>query len=65
MDLTHLFTQSSTMIHLFLDNTEVTLKGLIKLLKSIKESLKVRTISVRGCGLKFKGQLGEKVVELL
>jgi len=53
------------MIHLFLDNTEITLKGLIKLLKSIKESLKVRTISVRGCGLKFKGQLGEKVVELL
>jgi len=53
------------MVHLYLDDTNITLKGLIKILKSIKESLKVRTISVRSCGLKFKGQLGEKIVELL
>ena len=52
-DLCYLFTNQSTIEHLYLDRTNITIKGVKKLLDSIKDSLKVRTISVEGCKLRF------------
>ena len=58
-DLCFLFTSSSTMKHLYLDTTHITIKGLRLIIESIKESLKVRTISVQSCDLDLEGANGE------
>jgi len=61
-NLCYLFTNSSTIENLYLDNTKITIKGVKKLLDSIKESLKVRTISLRRCNLKLDGAHGRFIV---
>lgn len=63
--LCYLFTSSSTIKHLYLDKTKIILKSLKRLLNSIKDSLKVRTISVKGCNMNLKGEFGQEIVELI
>lgn len=53
-DLCCLFSKNSTIKELRLDKTDITEKGLAVLFESIKESLKVHTISVVGCKLELK-----------
>jgi len=57
-----LFTNNSTLIHLYIDETKVTIEGLLKLLKSLRTSLKVRTISVKKCGLVFQDRAGDEFI---
>ena len=64
-DLCHLFSQHSTMKQLYLNKTSISEKGLLKLLDSIKDSLKVRTIAVADCGMTLSGQHGLTIVESL
>lgn len=62
-NLCYLFTNNSTIENLYLDNTSITMKGVKKLIDSVKESLKVRTISIRGCDLKLDGAHGRFIVK--
>ena len=64
-DLTTLFSNSSTLVNLYLNKTQVTIEGLLILLGSIKDSLKVREIGVEGCGIDLEGENGQKVIEAL
>ena len=64
-DLSYLFTSSSTIKHLYLDKTAITIKGLRKIMISIKDSLKVRTLSIKSCDLPLNHQEGQEIVELL
>lgn len=64
-DLSTLFSEHSTLVNLYLNDTSLTLQGLNWLLSSIKESLKVRQISFRRCGINLSGREGEKIVNLL
>lgn len=52
-------------MNLYLDKTHITIQGLLWLLDSIQESLKVRTISFKDCKLKIMGSDGQKVSKLL
>lgn len=56
--LCYLFTSSSTIVHLYLNRTKITLKSLHKIFISIKDSLKVRTIGVEGCNFNLKQRFG-------
>ncbi len=62
-DLCCLFSKNSTIKELRLDKTDITEKGLAILFESIKESIKVHTISIMGCklDLKMKKRSGEKI----
>ena len=53
------------MKHLYLDQTHVTNKGLQQILWSMKESLKVRTISFESCDLNLEGDEGQEIVEII
>ena len=64
-DLCCLFSQNSTIKELRLDHTGITEKGLTKIFETIKQSLKVHTISVEGCRLSFEGSKGAKISDLL
>ena len=62
--LCYLFTSSSTIINLHLNKTRITFQSLKTILSSIKDSLKVRTISITGNRLNFKGRFGREIIEL-
>lgn len=47
--LAHLFSQRSTIKHLFLDETKITEEGVGVIVESITENLKVQTLSFRKC----------------
>ena len=53
-DLTCLFSKNSTIKELHLDKTHITEKGVATLFDSIKESIKVHTITVVKCRLSLK-----------
>lgn len=63
-NLTYLFTSSSTIVHLYLDNTQITHKSVKKIFIAIKDSLKVRTISINKCNLNLTGSFGREIVDL-
>ena len=64
-DLCQLFSQHSTLQELFLDKTKITSRGVNNLLDSICQSLKVRTISVRDCGMQLSISRGKSILETL
>ena len=64
-DLCELFSQHSTLQELFLDKTKITSKGVNHLLESICQSLKVRTISTRDCGMQLSFSRGKQILETL
>ena len=64
-DLCLLFSQHSTMEELYLDRTSITQAGLLKLLQSISQSLKVRTISIDNCDITLSGSKGQEIVDSL
>ena len=64
-DLCPLFTSGSTLVHLYLDKTSISFKGLRKLLASVKTSLKVRTISVKSTKLTMRNNFADSYIALL
>ena len=64
-DLCELFSQHSTLQELILDKTKITSKGVNHLLESICQSLKVRTISTRDCGMQLSITRGKQILETL
>ena len=51
-------------MNLQLNKTKITLKSVAKIFESIKDSLKVRTISIQGCKLNLKTRFGQEIVAL-
>jgi len=64
-DLCCLFSQNSTIKELRLDRTEISEAGLKQIFETIKQSLKVHTLSVEGCRLSLKGKKGASISNLL
>jgi len=64
-DLQLIFSHKSTLEELYLDKTNITVKGLVKLLNSAAKSVKVRVISVQDCNMDFCGENGGLVVKSL
>lgn len=64
-DLCLLFSQHSTMKELYLSKTSLTELGLLKLLDSIADSLKVKTLAVADCDITLTGISGRDIIESL
>ena len=62
--LCYLFTSSSTIVNLHLNKTRITLQSLKKIFSSIRESLKVRSLSIVGCRINLAGRFGREIIAL-
>ena len=56
---------NTTVKHLYLDKTKVTVHGLRLILKAIEESRSVETISIKDCNMSLMGVVGDEIIELL
>ena len=61
----NLFRSNPNVKQLILDNTKITIHGLIEVLNAVKETKNVRTISVKNCNLNLVGEDGETIIKLL
>ena len=61
----NLFRSNPNVKQLILDNTKITIHGLIEVLNAVKETKNVRTISVRNCNLNLVGEDGKTIIKLL